>query len=379
MNKRRILVLNREYFPVIGGAARATRMLAEEWVRQGYMVDLITARVGNTQKKEVLNGVQILRIWTGSNSNLMTLVGAVGYAIVSLVKGILLFPRNQYAAIHSGFLVPAGFSGAILAKLFRVPHEVMPMGGDVYEPHKKLSPHRNFFFRAVVRWVLNNSAVAALSNTLLKDIKRYYSPRVDPVVVQLAFVRPPSVPPAPLIKNAGDHIKIIALGVMLKRKNFDMLIEAFSLIPQKNATLCIVGDGPLRNDLADLVQRLGVADRVSMPGAVSDEEKYRLLFEAHILCMLAAHDGTSLVCQEAMYCGLPIIAANTGGQTDFLIHEQNSLLVDALNPQEIAMALERLINDPALRQTFRSNVQEDVKQFSVDRIAHRHLQIMGLV
>ena len=381
----KILVLNREYYPLIGGGGRATRILVEKWVRLGFEVDIIVARLSNAAAHEVVNGVNVHRVWALSRRESMTLLGAIGYTVSALLKGIMLLRKHRYAAIHSGFLVPAGFVGALLSKLYHLPHETVPMGGDVYEPTKKLSPHRNFLFRWIVRWVINNSIVSTMSSDLEEKIRRFYSKNAPLHRIPLAFLEPRGIETktdrAPHTAEGGTTI--LAVGSLFRRKNYDKMIEAIAVLGRADVALRIIGKDksgePIQQELQTLAREKGVSDRVVFLGDVSDEEKYREYSGADIFCMFATHDGTSLVCQEAMYFGLPIIASNTGGQTDFLVDGENAFLVNVHHPQEAAGAMERLIGDPALRLKFSSRVRVGIKEFFVDQIARRHLELMKIL
>ena len=374
----KILVLSREYFPIIGGGGRATRILAEEWVRQGHRVDLVTASIGDIPRKEIVNGVNVIRVNAFSRRASMTIGGAVGYTISALVKGAILLRQNRYDAIHSGFLVPAGFVGVVLSKLYHVPHETMPMGGDVYEPARKASPHRNFLFRAVVRWVVSNSIVATSSSDLEDKIKKYYSAGARQIRIPVGFLEPSGldiVVKEPFLKEIKT---IVAVGTLYKRKNYDKIIEAVARLHRLDIQLRIIGqNGPAREQLELLIKEGELADRVFLLGALSEKEKYEELLRADLFCSMADQDGYSIVCQEGMYFGLPIIAANTGGQIDYLINEKNALLVDAQNSDSIAQAIERLLEDRNLAKKIAQQAKHDSEQFASDKVARQHIAVLS--
>lgn len=101
------------------------------------------------------------------------------------------------------------------------------------------------------------------------------------------------------------------------------------------------------------------------------EEMHRVYEKADItLIPTIQSEGTSLSCLEAMAAGNAVIASNVGGLTDLIIHGHNGILIEP-NAQDLHTALERLINDPHLRQKLGQNGQEVAKNFSIQNWQER--------
>src|SRR5208337_5447176 len=96
-----------------------------------------------------------------------TFCSMLSYLITGFVKGCSLILKNRYDVINTHFAIPSGPLGYILGKMFKIPNVLSLHGGDIYDPSKKLSPHNNFFFRRLVRFVLNSAdrIVAQSNNT----------------------------------------------------------------------------------------------------------------------------------------------------------------------------------------------------------------------
>lgn len=132
-------------------------------------------------------------------------------------------------------------------------------------------------------------------------------------------------------------------------KNLDGLLQAYALYVAKNPDgldLVICGDGPCRPRLAQLAQKLHIADRLHWPGFVQypDLPKYYALAEAFILASTTEPWG--LVVNEAMACGLPVLVSSRCGCTDELVQDgYNGFLFNPEPPAAIAEALAKLPHD----------------------------------
>ena len=138
-----VLMLNYEYPPLGGGGGVLNQQLAEE-LSQNNQVTLITSQFGDQPSHEIRGGVEILRVpvlWR-SNPNAATLLSMFSFFPTSLRTGYRLLHTRPFDLVHSMFAIPSAPSGFMLAKRFRLPHVLSILGGDVYDPSKRLSPHR---------------------------------------------------------------------------------------------------------------------------------------------------------------------------------------------------------------------------------------------
>src|SRR5690606_37141355 len=102
-----------------------------------------------------------------------------------------------------------------------------------------------------------------------------------------------------------DRLLIIALGRMIPRKGFDLLLRAFAQCVEDFPawSLQIVGDGPERANLVQLATDLDIIERIEMPGSVQNPAPF--FNQASLFVMPSLYEGFGLVLIEAMACGLP--------------------------------------------------------------------------
>lgn len=379
-NRKKILIVNYEYPPLGGGGGVATCDLAIEWAKK-YQVDVLTSSFKGLPKFEVVQGVNIHRVKVlfRSSRDTASFTSMLSYLFFGFFKGIRLARKNKYMVINTHFAVPSGPLGYIIGKMFGIPNVLSLHGGDIYDPSKKSSPHKSFFFKRVVRFIMNraNRIVAQSTNTK-GNAEKYYKPKKAIQVVPLPF-HPPVIEKfdrAAAGYSRNDFL-IVSIGRVVKRKSYDLLIRAIFQIRDRRVKLLIVGDGPERQNLQNLTEYLGLKDRVKFTGFISEKEKYGFLSKADLFALTSLHEGFGIVFMEAMYCGLPIVCTNNGGQTDFIISGQNGLLLNVGDIGSCAENINRLINDKKLYKKCSKNNRLKVKMFYAAKVAGQYLDIFA--
>lgn len=378
LNTMKILIINYEYPPLGGGGGVATHDLALEWAKHGQ-VDVLTSWFQGLPFYEEIEGIRVhrVRILFRKSRDVASFLSMLSYLPFGFFKGFSLCKKNHYNVINTHFAVPSGPLGYVLGKLFHIPNVLSLHGGDIYDPSKKLSPYRNVFFRNVVRFILNRAdrVVAQSSNTRDNAVK-YFSPRKEIGIIPLAF-HPPSLTETArneLGLKDGDFL-LITIGRIIKRKAIDTMVSALGKIPDDRVKLLIAGDGPEKEHIASLARRLNIEKRVIFLGYVSDENKYRFISVSDLFISTSLHEGFGIVFMEAMYCGLPIICTNHGGQVDFLAHEKNALLMDVGDVDACAGYIRRFIEEPALYRACSENNRKKVRDFYAEAVAGRYLSL----
>jgi len=378
----KILMLNYEFPPLGGGGGVVFANIAAELARR-HEVDVVTTRGRGLQAFEVVDGARIHRvpvIGRGEEST-ATLASLLSFPPSSVAKGLKLCLERHYDVINSHFAVPTGPTGVVLSRLLGVPNVLSMHGGDLYDPSKRLSPHRSRLLRGVVRWVLRNSTcLLAESQDVRQRALRYYGVKRDIAVIPWGLKEPhfEKLSRGKLGLREGDLV-VISVGRLVRRKGLDCLLRALPKIGSPDVKLVVVGDGPERERLQELASELRIETQVSFLGNVTEESKFQYLCASDVFALPSLHEGFGLVFLEAMHCGLPIVTCDCGGHTDFLTDGRNGFLVPVGDVDAVASAISTLARDGNLRAKMAKNNEEDIERLSVAATAERYEQVFQSV
>ena len=170
-------------------------------------------------------------------------------------------------------------------------------------------------------------------------------------VGEKAVILPNSLNPA-FIRPRYEGVRekeIVSVGRMDANKNHEMQLRAFAALKDKypEYTLVIYGDGELRAYIEETADKLGIGERVFLPGVVPD---VAARIEKSSLFLLTSYsEGVSNALIEALALGLPVIATDvpSGGTEELMKDGVNGLVIPAGDQAALEHAMDRLLSDPA--------------------------------
>jgi glycosyltransferase involved in cell wall biosynthesis len=147
--------------------------------------------------------------------------------------------------------------------------------------------------------------------------------------------------------------RIVSVGRLVPKKGHDVLIRACGELGRRGIDfdLRIVGAGPLRDELLAIARDEGIAGRLELTGALSQDEVIRELGRAELFALSPSvmpdgdRDGIPNVLMEAMAAGVPVVASAVSGIPELLIDRVNARLVDPGRPDLLADVLGELLSD----------------------------------
>jgi glycosyltransferase involved in cell wall biosynthesis len=158
------------------------------------------------------------------------------------------------------------------------------------------------------------------------------------------------------------------VGRLASQKSPQTLLRSFATLLQRTSVpvrLVMIGDGPLEGSLRRLATELNISEHVTWLGACDARP---VMGGFDVLALTSESEGHPLVVLEAMARGLPIVATRVGGISETVAHGVNGFIAPVRGVQEIATALEILVNDPELRQRMGQASLRISQNFSVDRM-----------
>lgn len=174
----------------------------------------------------------------------------------------------------------------------------------------------------------------------------------------------------------SDDTVLISVGRLAKEKSFDTLLEAAAIVMSDHpqVRLAIVGGGLEERSLKKLARDLGISDRVDFVGTVPYEEVPNYLKAADMFCFASTTETQGLVTMEAMAAGLPIVAIDATGTRDAVTDGEQALLTNN-SSGDLAQAISRLTDDPALREKLVAGASARVEWFDIKYQAERMLRV----
>jgi len=115
--------------------------------------------------------------------------------------------------------------------------------------------------------------------------------------------------------------------------------------------LQVVGEGDALASLRAKAAALNLSEQVVFHGRIADEAVVRLLQQSSAFCLASVDEPFWLVCIEAMACGTPVVAVDTGGPREVVANHGCGILVPHGTPEELADALEQLLQSSSLFPT----------------------------
>jgi glycosyltransferase involved in cell wall biosynthesis len=158
---------------------------------------------------------------------------------------------------------------------------------------------------------------------------------------------------APVRKPTGDTVNLLAVGAVVRRKGYDVLVEAVDRLAGLNWQLVIAGDCKRDRasvkELAAMIARKRLERRVCLAGTVSERELGELYRDAHIFVLASRFEGYGMAYAEAVAHGLPIIGTYAGAIPD-TVPPGAGILVPPDDAAALGAALRSMISYGWLRE-----------------------------
>lgn len=172
---------------------------------------------------------------------------------------------------------------------------------------------------------------------------------------------------------------ILAVGRIVKLKQFDKLVKAYSksILIDKNVKLVIVGEGTDSEKIKDIVKNLKLTNDVFLIGHSNNPYKY--MKEAKFFTLSSQYEGFPLVLLESLASNTPVISFDlVSGPNEIISHEYNGLLVEDQNFDKLTESINLLYSNENLYNICKSNARLSVQKFSFEAITKEWLNLMQI-
>ncbi len=189
--------------------------------------------------------------------------------------------------------------------------------------------------------------ITAISKATLTGIQEFMAEIKDRSSVIYSGMDPPDISPE---SDSFAAQRILCIGRLIHQKGFDLAIRAFWSLRNRfpQARLTIVGDGPIRSDLEQLVAILGMSDIVEFKGSIDPETVPALMNLATMVVIPSRTEGLPMVALEAALMARPVIATSVGGLAEAVLHQETGLIIEKENFQALTEAIAYILDNPGI-------------------------------
>lgn len=346
------------YYPRIGGVETHVKEISERLVKKAFEVKVLTTYPSERlPKEEEINGVKIKRFKSFAPNKVYNL---------PYLNMLLDLSKEQADIVHAyNIHALTTFTAYIAHSLHKKPKFVV---SPFYHGrgHTKLAQMLWVPYRPLAKKILKNAdGIVVNSRAQRSLIERTFKPASKIFMVydgvNLNHIK--SAEPFNLDEN---HRILLYVGRLERYKNVHIAIESMKYLSE-NYHFYIIGCGPFKPFLENLVQSLGLRSRVHFLGFQPDDTVYRWLKTAHVFMHLSAVESFGMTCIESLAAGTPVIANDDG----FGLSETIALYPEHIAAYKVdkepVFKLARLIMTVAELKP----VTVDVSRFSWDLIAER--------
>jgi glycosyltransferase involved in cell wall biosynthesis len=295
----------------------------------------------------------------------------LGYHLVEACYLSFEFERRRPDHIHSHFITGATSIGMFLSELLDVPFSFTMHASAIWiDPIAlKTKLHRCRFCVSISDY--NKRYVTGTYG-------QEWDQKINVVHCGISMAEVETLPARN--QESGAPVSVLAVGQLMKRKGYHVLIEAARILRDRNVDISwtIVGEGNQRQVLEDLIRRYELHDVVHLLGARPHEDIPQFIADSDIFtlpCVIGddeTRDGIPVALMEAMAWRLPVVSTNIVGLPELIASGHDGILVESGNADLLANAIEELASSAELRARIGNAAVDKIdREFNAARSARQ--------
>ena len=355
-----------------GGAQRQLINIANGLHRRGYEVSVfLFYDKGNLRDSLDKN----IKIFSPSSIKFLERLKFLGILYGTLrLLGIVMTEKPDLLYSRQWPKIPV----AIIGKILKV--KTVSVEGNNLE-HTLLLRKRPLLFRIRKLCAQLSDKVVANSSSLAYEVKEVFNLDSEVAVIyngiDIDDIREKSKEEQSHKWLGTEAPLILAMGYLKDdQKGFSYLLEALEIVNRaKSARLIIIGNGK-KEKLEELSERLSIRDKTDFFSTVSNPFPY--MARADIFACSSLYEGLSNVILEALALGKPVISTDhKHGANEIIENGKNGILVPTRDPQKMADAILKVLEDGELRQSLEAEAKKRSENFSRDKMISGYEKLFG--
>jgi glycogen synthase len=373
----RIVLLSSAFAPQVGGVEILTDRLARNLQRAGHQVEVWSARSRDDPlaEDELIDGLRVRRfVFDAPRASPQVVAEWPVRAGITLARMHKALRELRPDLLHVQCFGPNGVYATLSSVVGHLPLVVTLQGETFMDDHEIYT--ESLFLRSGLRLGLRRArAVTGCSQFTLEDAVRRFGLDRDKARVVFNGVDLDEVAPS----NARPPFErfVFALGRVVRRKGFDLLVEAWAQIAERHQGVGLVlgGTGPELPRLRSMVEERRLTDRVHLAGPMSRADVAATMRQAEVFAMPSRVEAFGIVVLEAWRAGTPAIVTANGGTAEFVEDGITGLVVDPNDTEALAGAVERLLANARLRARIAAAAEERLGAFEWSSIRQQYEQV----
>lgn len=363
-----VLMLSWEYPPrIVGGLSRVVENLSIEMSKAGWSVDVITFDHPGAPEQEVLNGVNVHRVksQTDTTPDFITWIDRMNFGL--LQHAIKLQTQKPFSIIHAhdwmvadaAWTMKSGFDIPLVSTIHATE------AGRMHGIHTDL---QRYIHQMEWRLTYESWEVIVNSHSMFDELQSLFDLPQNKINVIPNGINP-EVFDFPVEKEAmrrqiasPDDKIILYVGRMVAEKGVNVLLDAAPSIiaNMPNTRFILVGSGYYLEDLKRQSHNLGLDQHVIFPGYVSDDHLKNLYKIADVVVIPSLYEPFGIVALEGMAAKAPVVSSDAGGLTDFVEHMQTGITTYKGDPGSLAWGVLEVLRNRDLANHLINNAYERV-------------------
>jgi len=363
-----VLLLSQFFSTTKGGGEFVFKTIAENLAKNENKVWVITSDVKNEdyQESENLKIITVKPTLEYKGGLPPSFTDNIRYVINAYKLGRSLVKKEKIDIIHSNNFSPA-LAGSLISYFsgtshITTIHDIFSIyDKDFWKKWTNQSgvSHINarfvpFFEKLMMRFRFD--CIHTVSDATKNDIQKIGTKKPVHVI-------PNCIQEEEQVTIESKTNQFAYLGRLVFYKNVEIILQAFKTVAKKfpDAKLVIAGNGPHKESLQELVNKLGISNNITFAGYVTPQQKIKLLAESNALLFPSTIEGFGLVILESFQQKRPVLVSDIPPMSDIVENKKTGLVIDPYDERRWADAIIWLINNPQESKRMGENGNEILK------------------
>jgi len=379
----RVAMLTWEYPPrIVGGIARHCEGLAKALAKEGHEVHIFTLDFPGAPDYEEQGGIRIYRTRSDvGHPNFLTWVLLFNHFIEKRMADTCKLVDFDVVHVHDWLTAPAavGFKHFVKKPLVFTAHSTEHGRSGLHVPD-------SFTIDGFEWWsTYESDRIIVTSGSMKGEVCGHFHVSDGKVeIIPNAIDTGPyegQVDRGAVRARWGiqPHEKLVlCVGRLVPQKGIEYLLHAVPVLARRRpeTKFVIVGDGWYRDHLEYIANTTGQRWRITFSGFISDWDLIALTKSSDVMVVPSIYEPFGIVALEGMAAGVPVVASQIGGLTEFIEHDRTGVFVYPRNPESIAWGIDRVLSNYGHAEWLVKNAREVVhKTYSWEAVAKRTVKV----